>query len=259
MFSLDRSKNDTSVTLDLLRAAAAQMVCIGHGIAFFYPPWRATTSPLMQNVGVLIFFVLSGILISFTLIERSKSPAYGLGTFWLERFARIYSGLVPALLLIAIIDGVTIHVFGATRFADYYTVRTFVANLLMLEAYRGVLSGLLQWSPFGSASVLWTLALEFHIYLFVAAGFFAWTRRQHRFLMIAFAIVFCQVPLYFIFGAYQMDGIGTGLFALWLAGAGVLASLKAIRLPYWTAMALVRSGPRLASSSSLPPSSNITS
>jgi peptidoglycan/LPS O-acetylase OafA/YrhL len=55
---------------------------------------------------VLIFFLLSGILISFTLIERSKQPSYGFGTFLLERFARIYSGLVPALMLIVVVDGI---------------------------------------------------------------------------------------------------------------------------------------------------------
>ena len=72
MFVLHKSKNDTSVTLDLLRAVAAQMVCVGHGISFFMPAWRPSELPLMQNVGVLIFFVLSGTLITFTLIERSK-------------------------------------------------------------------------------------------------------------------------------------------------------------------------------------------
>ena len=92
MFVLHKSKNDTSVTLDLLRAVAAQMVCVGHGISFFMPAWRPSELPLMQNVGVLIFFVLSGTLITFTLIERSKDPSYGFGTFFLERFARIYSG-----------------------------------------------------------------------------------------------------------------------------------------------------------------------
>ena len=57
MFVLHKSKNDTSVTLDLLRAVAAQMVCVGHGISFFMPAWRPSELPLMQNVGVLIFFV----------------------------------------------------------------------------------------------------------------------------------------------------------------------------------------------------------
>ena len=194
MFILDRSKNDTSVTLDLLRAIAAQMVCVGHGIAFFMPPWRPSELPLMQNVGVLIFFVLSGLLISFTLIERSKHSSYGFGTFWLERFARIYSALVPALLFVAVLDGVVIHIFNERAFADYYTAKTFVGNLFMFELYRGVLAKYLRTPAFGSASPLWTLAIEWHIYMFVAAVFFIWARPRRRLLMIALAILFCQVP-----------------------------------------------------------------
>ena len=201
MFILDRSKNDTSVTLDLLRAVAAQMVCVGHGIAFFMPPWRPSELPLMQNVGVLIFFVLSGLLISFTLIERSKQPSYGFGTFLLERFARIYSGLVPALLFVVVLDGVVIYIFNEKAFADYYTAKTFVANLFMFESYRGVLSKYLRRPAFGSASPLWTLAIEWHIYMFVAAVFFIWARPRQRLLMIALAILFCQVPLHYLRGA----------------------------------------------------------
>jgi peptidoglycan/LPS O-acetylase OafA/YrhL len=238
MFILDRSKNDTSITLDLLRAVAAQMVCVGHGIAFFMPPWRPAELPLMQNVGVLIFFVLSGVLISYTLIERSKQPSYGFGMFLLERFARIYSALVPALLFVVVVDGIVIHVFNERAFAAYYSGKTLVANLFMLEAYRGVFPRYLQSPAFGSASPLWTLAIEWHIYMFVAAVFFIWARPERRLPMIAIAILFCQVPLYFLLGAYQADGVGMGLFSLWLAGACVLLALRMVQLPYWISLLL---------------------
>ena len=231
MFILDRSKNDTSVTLDLLRAVAAQMVCVGHGIAFFMPPWRPSALPIMQNIGVLIFFVLSGILISFTLIERSKHPSYGFGTFLLDRFARIYSGLVPALIFVVVVDGVVIYIFNEKAFAEYYTVKGFVANLFMFESYRGVFSKYLRWPAFGSASPLWTLAIEWHIYMFVAAAYFIWARPRQRLVMIAVAIIFCQVPLHYLIGAQAADGVGRALFSLWLAGACVLFILRTIQLP----------------------------
>jgi peptidoglycan/LPS O-acetylase OafA/YrhL len=238
MFNLDRSKNDTSITLDLLRAVAAQMVCIGHGIACFMPPWRAEELPLMQNVGVLIFFVLSGILISLTLIERSKQPSYGFHTFVLERFARIYSGLIPSLLLIAAVDCVVIYGFGEKAFAASDTVKIFIANLFMLEAYRGPLASYLQWGPFGSAGQLWTLSIEFHIYIFVAAVFFICVRPKQSLFLIPIAIVFSQIPLHYLFGALQPDGVGMGLFTLWLGGTAVLIALKTTRLQYWKALGL---------------------
>ena len=192
----------------------------------------------MQNVGVLIFFLLSGILISFTLIERSKQPSYGFGTFVLERVARIYSGLVPSLLFIAAVDAVVIHGFGEKVFAASDTVRIFIANLFMLEAYRGPLSSYLQWGPFGSAGQLWTLSIEFHIYIFVAAGFFICLRPKHSLFLIPIAIAFSQIPLYYIFGSLQPDGVGMGLSLLWLGGAGVLTALRITKLPYWAALLL---------------------
>ena len=192
----------------------------------------------MQNVGVLIFFVLSEILISFTLIERSKQPSYGFGTFLLERFARIYSGLVPALLFVVVVDGVVSYIFNEKAFAEYYTAKTFVANLFMFESYRGVLSKYLRWPAFGSASPLWTLAIEWHIYVFVAAVYFIWARPRQRLIMIAVAIIFCQVPLHYLRGAQAADGVGMGLFSLWLAGSCVLLMLRTVQLPYWASLFL---------------------
>ena len=87
MFSLDRSKNDNSAMLDLLRAVAAQMVCVGHATAFFVPQWRPTRLPYTQNVGVLLFFLISGFLITYSLVTRSKDPGYDFRRFFIERFA----------------------------------------------------------------------------------------------------------------------------------------------------------------------------
>lgn len=219
MLVLDTSKNDASASLDLLRAGAAQMVCVGHAFTFFKWDWRPTSWPLPQNVGVLLFFVLSGFLITMTLVERSRDPAYGLRQFCIDRFARIYSALIPALLLVALIDNLVIRYLGADpSYSRDNDVWTFIANLAMLENYRGVLPPL-RWPVFGSASPLWTLAIEWHIYIFVAALFFIWKRREPWLVLVPIALFFGQTPLRFLFGAVQADGVGRGLFSLWLAGA----------------------------------------
>jgi peptidoglycan/LPS O-acetylase OafA/YrhL len=237
MFSLDRSKNDTSVTLDLLRAVAAQMVCVGHGFNFFLGGWPGNV-PYMQNVGVLIFFLISGFLITHTLIERSKDPSYGYWQFCLERFARIYSGLLPALALVGVIDWTVVHLTGDSTISRYFTIKTLIANLFMLEAYRGVLPNSLRWSAFGSASPLWTLALEWHIYIFVGAVFFMLKKPRTTPFLIPVALFFGQTPLYFLFGAFQNDGVGHGLFALWLGGAAVYFAVRSSAVPYRIAVPL---------------------
>ncbi len=238
MFSLDRSKNDTSATLDLLRAIAAQMVCIGHGISFFVSEWRPTRLPYMQNVGVLLFFLISGFLITYTLAERSRNPGYGFLQFFIERFARIYSGLVPALAIIAIIDGVTIYLTHDPIVLRYFTLNTMIANILMMQAYRGVSLDALQWPAFGSASPLWTLAVEWHIYLFVASLFFMAVRPRSIPFLVPIAIFFGPTPIHFLFGAFQPDGVGKGLFTLWLGGSLVYLAMRSSVMKFVPAVAI---------------------
>jgi peptidoglycan/LPS O-acetylase OafA/YrhL len=42
----------------------------------------------------------------------------------------------------------------------------------------------------------------------------------------------------FLLGSFQADGVGRGLFALWLGGAYVLFAARAVRTPYWMAIVL---------------------
>jgi peptidoglycan/LPS O-acetylase OafA/YrhL len=231
VLTLDNTKNDTSTTLDLLRAVAAQMVCVGHGISFFIPALRPDRLPLMQNVGVLIFFVLSGFLIAYVLIERSKSPEYNFWQFLIGRFARIYSALLPALIVVAVIDGFVIYRTGAPTIARYYDWPTLLANLLMLENYRGVfLQSSAHWSSFGSDSPLWTLAIEWHIYLFVGTIFFMGARPRSIPYLIPIAFLFGQSPAHYLLGSLQEDGVGRGLFLLWIGGSYLFLISQRIRL-----------------------------
>jgi peptidoglycan/LPS O-acetylase OafA/YrhL len=238
MFSLNRSENDTSVALDLLRALAAEMVCVGHAVSFFVPPWRPVRFAYMQNVGVLLFFLISGFLITYTLIVRSQDPGYDFRQFFTERFARIYSGLIPALVIIAAIDAVTIYVTGDPIISRNFNLKTLIANIFMLEGYRGILSNFLQWSAFGSASPLWTLGIEWHIYLFVASLFFMVVKPKSIPILIPIALFFGQTPVHFLFGSYQPDGVGRGLFVLWLCGALVYLAMRSRVIGFFPAVAL---------------------
>jgi peptidoglycan/LPS O-acetylase OafA/YrhL len=160
-------------------------------------------------------------LITYTLIEKSKDPNYGFLQFFIERFSRIYSGLIPALLFIGIVDGVTLYFTGEPTISRYFTLKTMIANLFMLEGYRGIFPDSLLWSVFGSASPLWTLAIEWHIYVFVASLFFMAIRPRSIPFLIPLALFFGQTPIHFLFGSLQTDGVGQGLFTLWLGGAVV--------------------------------------
>jgi peptidoglycan/LPS O-acetylase OafA/YrhL len=224
MLSLDRKTNDTSIALDALRAVAAQAVCVGHGFTFFsVAEWlRPPHFPFIQNIGVLLFFIMSGFLITGTLFQNSLRADYSFARYFIDRFARIYSGLLPTLAFVVVVDGVMIWLTNEPTISSYYTFKTLVANLAMLEGYRGVFDhSYFQWSAFGSASPLWTLAIEWHIYMFVGAAFFLLKRRGWWPVLVVIALFSGQTALHFLFGMLQSDGVGHGLFSLWLGGSAL--------------------------------------
>lgn len=150
-----------SPVIDLIRFAAAMMVCLGHAESMYAGGLASPPPQWMQQAGVNVFFLLSGYLISQTLNRRLDDPT---STFWdyaIDRWSRIYSAFLPALLLVAMIDWHAIDLARAhSETVERFTLRTFAANLLMLQAPDTSL-------PFGSAAPFWTVAIEFWIYMFV--------------------------------------------------------------------------------------------
>jgi peptidoglycan/LPS O-acetylase OafA/YrhL len=216
MINLNHKDNDASFALDLLRAAAAQAVCVGHAIGFFQIAWlRPPAMPVLQNIGVCIFFVLSGFLIAYTLVTRSRSPDYHFANYAIDRIARIYSGWVPALLFVLSVDSMLIWAGVYDRYASF-TVHAFFGNLFMVQNYFGLFEPHIAVRVFGSGGPFWTLAIECHIYAFVGALFFLATRQRHWFIAVV-AVLSCQLPLHYLTGS-RGGNDGTGLFTLWLAG-----------------------------------------
>ena len=203
MFSLDRFKNDTSLSLDLLRAIAAQMVCVGHALNFSSLGHHTT----VPATGVLLFFILSGFVIAHTLKAKTAETSYTLGRYAIERASRIYCAYLPAMLAIGVVQ-IASDYFGIFyKSADPTDLRTFLANVFMLQGYPG-----LPFGTFGVAGQMTSIAVEFHIYFFVGALYFLCIGRQMVFAAIV-AIASAKVPL-----GYFLLGEGRALFALWLLG-----------------------------------------
>ncbi|UWU79728.1 acyltransferase [Bradyrhizobium huanghuaihaiense] len=214
MFSLDPAKNDTSVSLDLLRAVAAQMVCVGH--AFNFGGFGTTYIP---TDGVLLFFVLSGFLIAYTLDFKSASTGYGIVEFGIERFARIYTAYLPAILLIGLVT-VLLRWYGIEIKADPTNLKTFIGNIFMQQNVPCCLSV----STFGTAGQLTSVALEFHIYFFVGALYFL-VRGRNVVLCCVVAAMFAFMPLAYF---SNLPGTDRALFALWLLAFASYFVVKAL-------------------------------
>jgi peptidoglycan/LPS O-acetylase OafA/YrhL len=141
--------------LDGIRALAVAAVMLFHG---------GVDHARAGFLGVDVFFVLSGFLITYLLLrEIAATGRVDAKAFWLRRARR----LLPALFLVL----VAVAVFGATVATrdEALDLRGDVfGSLLYVQNWRLVLSGQPYFAQFGSPSPLrhmWSLAIEEQWYL----------------------------------------------------------------------------------------------
>lgn len=193
------------LSFDALRAIAALLVMSSHVRDVLLAEWRpALGAPmwlfyLLTSLGhpaVTIFFVLSGFWITKVVVERREAGTWSWGGYLLDRLSRLWVVLLPALLLGAAADFVTLRVlhFPPPRWGSqsipadvdtHFTLFTFFANAAFLQG---------QFSyAFGTNGPLWSLANEFWYYLWFPALYAAVATRRitlPAILAIGTAIVF---------------------------------------------------------------------
>ena len=203
-----------SLYLDILRVFAAQLVVIGHSISFFY---AGSKYHFLQEASVLVFFILSGLVISYSVkIKRSRDDSYNFKEFFIERFSRIYSGLIPSLILILLIDLIHIYYFSFPYNTKYnFDISSFVGNLFMLQNYP-YLHNIISIGPFGSGRPLWSLSIEWWFYMAYGIITF-YFYKQFLVNKIVYLLILLTVPIYYILG-----GTGNGLSLYWLMGGVIM-------------------------------------
>lgn len=155
--------------LDGLRGLAVAAVIAYHANASWLPG---------GFLGVEVFFVISGYLITVLLIaERERNGSVALGQFWLRRARR----LLPALLVTLL--GVTVHAAVFARDELGQVRGDVVASLAYLMNWFQVWTGSSYFSEleFVPLRHLWSLAVEEQFYLLwplVMVAVMAWGRRR---------------------------------------------------------------------------------
>jgi len=202
-----------SLYLDILRVIAAQLVVVGHSIAFFYGP----KYHFIQEASVLVFFILSGLVISYSVkIKHSRDNNYNFKEFSIERFSRIYSGLIPSLIFILLIDLIHIYYFSFPYNPKYdFDILSFFGNLFMLQNYP-FLYNIISIGPFGSGRPLWSLSIEWWFYMAYGIITF-YFYKQFLVKKIVYLLILLIVPIYYILG-----GTGNGLGLYWLMGVVIM-------------------------------------
>ena len=194
---------ESSVFLNLVRLCACELVVVGHFLTRYQPIPGADLFTLGSTVGgvaVLLFFVLSGLLISYSLHNKLDNPGYRFRSFFIDRFSRIYSGLLPALAVGTVI-AVIIYTTNYSYFTQLCTMQStpsplnFVLTAGMLEQRfpislfnalplaLGVSFAIPNVTPFGFNGILWTLVLEWWMYMvfgWLVIGSFALIRKEKK-------------------------------------------------------------------------------
>jgi peptidoglycan/LPS O-acetylase OafA/YrhL len=202
-----------SVYLDIIRIMSSQLVVIGHGFrfagifSFMGPP----SFPYLQKIAVVIFFFLSGFLVSSSVFKRLKNTNYSFIEYCCERFARIYSAFFPSLIFVAILDTFCKFVMPDKYFHENsFTFKSFLGNLLMLQDTAFPF----QVTTFASAKPLWSLAIEWWIYLLFGCLVLVSHKNMKDIALKVFGIFLFGIVPY-----YSLTGRGNGLAYVWVWGA----------------------------------------
>jgi len=231
------TSTSASVLLDLVRAVAALLVCLEHWRNLLYVDYQSIAARrsllaipyVMTDAGhqaVVIFFVLSGYLISGSIFRTTQRGEWSWKLYLTHRLVRLWIVLVPALLLGALLDnlGLRLHLAPALYAGQTGThMLGDISKLLHPTIFFGNLFFVqtILVPTFGSNGPMWSLANEFWYYVLFPCAFLALrpgTRVPSRILN---AVLFLACAL-FVGRTILL------LFPLWLLGT-LLAVIPAPR------------------------------
>jgi peptidoglycan/LPS O-acetylase OafA/YrhL len=173
---------EASVSLDWVRGVAALAVLLGHVRAFVFAPYSGATHfklafapfyilTMLGHQAVIVFFVLSGFLVGGGLLQRvTGGKEVALVPFGIARFSRIYTVLIPALILTALCDRIGLGLFGSTALyvgKAYPYVLSFnvASNRGLMAVAANILCLQTIVAPcYGSNGPLWSIAYEWWYY-----------------------------------------------------------------------------------------------
>jgi len=164
---------DYMPSLDGLRTCAIAFVVFGHfGFGRFIP----------GGFGVTLFFFISGFLITRLLLaELQNTGSISLYHFYLRRALRLY----PALLLMVILSTLFYFSMGYT-----VSLIELISALFYFANYYSIFEGYTLIGKMPHAfSILWSLAVEEHYYLFFPLLFISFSKQKWLFIKIVISLI----------------------------------------------------------------------
>ena len=178
--------------LNALRGFAALIVMVSH-----FSNGTGVFGKLLGDgagqVGVMLFFVLSGFLMSYLYV--AKEPTFkNVFNFFVARFARI----APLFIFVVLVAYVMTTFFQLPGFYKMQGVGNLVSHLLLLKGNN----------------VLWTIPVEIHFYMLFAL--FWWMTKRFRgawLFLLAALLWMCVRPIPRIEFSVAGHALGIGIFS----------------------------------------------
>ncbi len=177
-------------------------------------------------MGVDVFFVLSGMLMSILLFEKRIS----LRDFYIRRFSRIYPAFFVYLVFACVVGVI---------FSIEFSWSELFSSLFFLRTYLPVEPGI--WSSGLTIAHLWSLNIEEHAYLFLSVvTLLLVNRRIVGITLLLLALGSILLSFYYYarltaedFKLYSIRTESAVVFILFSAGYGLLARKYQWTLPSW--------------------------
>ena len=200
MNAMRRLSATQSAVLDFIRGAAALVVLFGHVWGLVEGDFAFGKKHPWQSLAVTVFFWLSGFLIAYQCLTKE---GYGFGEYLVDRFCRIYVPLVPALLLSAVLLGPLLQ-------RPMPPASELMANLLMIHhtPFDRIWEALPRFGPYFQNAVLWTIAVEWWLYVLFGVLFFVARARA--------AMALLSIPALLVVGYFTIKEY---VAIVWFAGA----------------------------------------
>ena len=247
----------TSHHLDFIRGLAAFAVLAYHiRYRFFVDYQDVELQTLLSKAfyfvtafghdAVMVFFVLSGFLISSTVIRDHKLRKWSWRKYSADRLTRLYVVLILGLILTLAWDQAGLSFFGTNPIYtgnaaewrnDYFDVpsrlnaETFLGNTLFVQTI------LVQ--PLGSNDPLWSLAYEFWYYLLFPVLFIAFGRSTRTTTRLGLILIASAIMLF-------VGKLIVFYFPIWLLGGLVcvvpksplFSNFRFYRFAFWSSLLL---------------------
>ena len=235
--ALKRGNNN----FDLYRLVAALMVIWGHAYALVPNPQgedfiaTLTGYTYSGSVAVKLFFILSGLLITNSLIRGS-----GLKQFLIHRITRIWPGLVVSLAVVTWILGAVVSALGPARYlSSDETWGIFLHNLFLgplTLSIRQFLPGVFESLPYSdSQGTLWSIPIELASYATLAFFWFL-TRTFRKWIFVILSSVLLVGVVHTDLGPLPSGEVG---MAIWAFSFGVVMALFQDRIKIGLPLVLV--------------------